>query len=118
MAFFVGELSCGTLMSSYDERIKRVLLMMCGAWTSLYGIIVAASAIPEFDNNKVRTSLGGERKRSKASSTIHPLWLAPSPWRMRSSDKRWLTADRLLFGAGASILALIIVPGCRKWLHT
>lgn len=56
MAFFVGELSCGTLMSSYDERIKRVLLMMCGAWTSLYGIIVAASAIPEFDNNK---ALGG-----------------------------------------------------------
>jgi len=55
MAYFVGELSCARIIGG-DGRAKRVALIFCGAWTALYGLIVAASAVPEFDNNK---ALGG-----------------------------------------------------------
>lgn len=55
MAYFVGELSCSRVIAG-DGRLKRFALIFCGAWTALYGLIVAASAIPEFDNNK---ALGG-----------------------------------------------------------
>lgn len=53
MAACVGELSLSSIMSApWGEKFKRFLLMFCAGWTTIYGFIVAASAIPEYDNNK------------------------------------------------------------------
>eukprot|EP00240_Pyramimonas_obovata_P013617 CAMPEP_0118932764 /NCGR_PEP_ID=MMETSP1169-20130426/10608_1 /TAXON_ID=36882 /ORGANISM="Pyramimonas obovata, Strain CCMP722" /LENGTH=245 /DNA_ID=CAMNT_0006875463 /DNA_START=159 /DNA_END=896 /DNA_ORIENTATION=- len=53
MGAWMGQLSFSSIWSSsWDEKLKRILLMMCAAWTGIYGLIVAASAVPEYSNNK------------------------------------------------------------------